>query len=298
MNIEALGGSWRTEQPEMSYFKEVYKKNSQCSHQIIPLQFPINYSYGEETVIDLYQEGDIITDAYISFTYPAGQPTAVCDSFGTYMLNWVQLEYGDQLIERIDGEFLEMMNDLTVPQAKQGALSNLVGKYLTSNLATYNVKLPFSCFNSGLPICALKENPFIRFSLRNFYEGCASATAINPPFNAILFVTYVFLPEPERNYFIKNSLTYLFEQTQRYDTTGASSNVTVYTEFQNPTKELFIVIQSTTNQPYQWPDQLSSMRFMLNNSEIITYDLGTSRESHTSTRQKLLHVLIRARPRK
>ena len=41
-------------------------------------------------------------------------------------------------------------------------------------------------------------------------------------------------------------------------------------------KELFFVLQTPTDLPYQWTDQLTSMRFLLNNAEVITYDMGTS----------------------
>jgi len=279
MNLaESLGTSEKiiSGRPETSYFIQRFAKSSQFSNQIISIPLDTAVNFGEEFTVEIYQEADLVSWAYIEFNYPSGQPPAVCDSFGTYMFNWVQLEYGDQILERIDGEFLEMMNDLTVPQTKQGALSNLVGKYLTSNLAVYDVRLSFDLFKKGLPICALKENPRIRFSLRNFNEGCPTATNTNPPFVGSLFVNYLFLPEPERNYFIKNSLTYLFEQTQRFDTTLGNSNCTVFTDFQNCTKELFIVIQSSIGLPYQWTDLLRSMRFMLNGAEVIPYDLGTS----------------------
>jgi coenzyme F420-reducing hydrogenase beta subunit len=279
MNLaESLGTSEKiiSGRPETSYFIQRYAKSSQFSNQIISIPLDTAINFGEEFTIEIYQEADLVSGAYLEFKYPSGQPPSVCDSFGTYMFNWVQLEYGNQILERIDGEFLEMMNDLTVPQGKQGALSNLVGKYLTSNLAVYDVRLSFDLFKKYMPICALKENPRIRFSLRNFTEGCPTATNTNPPFSAQLFVNYVFLPEPERNYFIKNSLTYLFEQTQRFDTTLGNSNCTVWTDFQNCTKELFIVIQSSIGLPYQWTDILRYMRFVLNGVEIIPYDLGTS----------------------
>ena len=168
MNLaESLGTSEKiiSGRPETSYFIQRFAKSSQFSNQIIPIPLDTAVNFGEEFTLEIYQEADLAAGAYLEFKYPAGQPSAVCDSFGTFMLNWVQLEYGDQILERIDGEFLEMMNDLTVTQGKQGALSNLVGKYLTSNLAVYDVRLSFDMFKKGLPICALKDNPRIRFSL-------------------------------------------------------------------------------------------------------------------------------------
>ena len=264
--------------PDTSYFIEKYSKFSQCSNQTILLQFSKPFSFGEETTIDLYQEGDILNSLYVQFLYPSGQPSAVCDSFGTYMLNWAQLEYETELIERIDGEYLEMFNDITVPQAKQGVLSNIVGKNITSNLAVYYTKLPFSIFKTGMPVCALAKNLVLRLNIRNFWEGCPTAT-VNPPFTAIVRANYVFLPEEERKYFINNSLTYLYEHTQRLDNFTKSSAITILSEFQNPTKQLFFVIQTVGANPYVWTnggsDQLVNMRLLMNGIEVITTDFGT-----------------------
>jgi len=175
------------------------------------------YGISYSPSLNLFTIGGNYVYSYISAVTNTSTYTAntVVDSFGTYSLNWVQLEYGNQIIERLHGEYIEMFNDVTVPQGKQGALSNLVGKNLTSNLAVYYVKLPFSSFKYGLPVCALKENPRIRFNIRNFYDCAPGLTSnINPLFNATLAVDYIFLPEEERNYFINNSLEYLVGQNQ------------------------------------------------------------------------------------
>lgn len=203
--------------PKMTYMKTDYSKTNRYTNQIITMQFPKDVYYGTETVIDLYQEGDIINAAWLVITYPSNQPTTVCDSFGTYVINWAQLECGNQVIERLHGEYIEIFNDITVPQGKQGALSNLIGKNLTTNLSSYYVKLPFSAFKYGIPICALDENLSIRFNLRNFYE-CVTGATLNPLFNAVLLVDYIFLEEKEKEYYKKNTLDYLVGENQYFST--------------------------------------------------------------------------------
>lgn len=201
--------------PKMTYMKDDYKKTNKFTNQIVTLQFPKNIYYGSEVTIDLYQEGDLVDAVWLALTYPSGQPSTVCDSFGTYVLNWVQLEQGNQVIERLHGEYIEIYNDLTVPQGKQSALSNLIGKNITSNLSVYYVKLSFSAFKYGFPVCALKENPRIRFNIRNFYE-CVTGATLNPLFNAVLLVNYIFLEEKERDYYTKTPLEYLLGQNQYF----------------------------------------------------------------------------------
>lgn len=284
MTIATLGSSDKLVPGkfEQSYFIEKYQTKGRCSVQFLSHTPDVQVNFGEEATVEILQEGDILRLLYIGFTYPKDQPSSVCDSFGTYMFNWIQLEYDGQVIERIDGEFLEMMNDVSIPLSKQGTLSNLTGKYMTSNLATYYVNLPFSILKTGLPLCALAKNPCIRINLRNFWEGCPTASRVNPIFDATLLCTYVFLEENERNYFKNKNLTYIYEHSQRVDVdAGYANSVTVFTEFQNPTKELYIVIKDKTTNAYVWNntfiggDQLSSLSVWLNGSEILTYDIGT-----------------------
>jgi hypothetical protein len=177
------------------------------------MQFPKDIYYGNEVTIDLYQEGDIIDAVWLRLVFPPGLTATVCDSFGTYVLNWVQLEYEGRVIERLHGEYIEIMYDTDVSQGKQAALQNFIGKGLTTPLTTYTVKLPFNILRTGLPVCALDKNPILRFNIRNFSD-CGTGVAANPQFNATLLVDYVFLEEKERNFFIENELTYLIEQTQ------------------------------------------------------------------------------------
>ena len=249
--------------PKMTYMRDVYKRTTQCTNQLITMQFPKNIYYGSEVTVDLYQEADIIDAAWLQLAFPTSGST-VCDSFGTYVLNWVQLECGNQIIERLHGEYIELFNDLTVPQGKQGALSNLVGKNLTSNLASYSVKLPFSAFKYGLPVCALKENVRIRFNIRNFYECVSGTSNINPLFNATMLVNYIFLQEEERNFFVKNPLTYLVGQNQ-YFSTQFVPNMTQYSfrPFQLPLLTLGTAPLFTFNMP-KFTNQIVSVNFQYN----------------------------------
>lgn len=245
--------------PKMTYMRDVYKRTTQYTNQLITMQFPKNIYYGSEVTIDLYQEADIIDAAWLQLAFPTSGST-VCDSFGTYVLNWVQLECGNHIIERLHGEYIELFNDLTVPQGKQSALSNLVGKNLTSNLASYLVKLPFSAFKYGLPVCALKENVRIRFNIRNFYE-CVLGTTINPLFKATVLVNYIFLEEKERNFFIKNPLTYLVGQNQHFSTQFVP-NITQYSPrpFQLPLLTLGTASIFTFNMP-KFTNRVVSVNF-------------------------------------
>jgi hypothetical protein len=243
------------------------------------LQFPKTVTYGSEITMDLYQEGDLIDAAWLRLVFPPGLTSTVCDSFGTYVLNWVQLEYENQIIERLHGEYIEMFNDVTVNQGRQAALTQFVGKKTTTPLTTYTIKLPFSAFRLSFPVCALNRNARIRFNIRNFSE-CGTGVTTNPQFNATLLVDYVFLEEKERQFFTNNKLTYLVGQNQLYSTQFPSTtqplNInTVFTQFRNPCKELFFVLQTPGASPYVYNSTvLNSLRIVLNDKEYLKAETG------------------------
>lgn len=229
----------------MTYMKEVYKRKTRCINQLVTLQLNNKTYFGEESEFELYQEGDLINSAWIVLTFPGGTST-VCESFGTYMINWVQLEYDGQVIERLYGEYLDILNDLTISQGKQSALKSLVGKGLTTPLSKYTIKLPFDLFNKGFPVCALKKNPVIRLNIRNFSE-CGTGITINPLFNAVIVVDYIFLEEDARSFFVKSPLNYLIEQTQHFSTTVSPDlNYKTY-NFNLPTITLIGTFKTVTS---------------------------------------------------
>ena len=217
MLVNTLGTSEKiiSGEPKMTYMAEVFKKKSRCSNQLITMQFNINSIYGSESLIELYQEGDLIDGVWLRLNYPVGQPTAVVDSFGTEIIDWVQLEYGDKVIERLYGEFILFINDLDTPIGKASTLQNMTGRATIISLTTYTIKLPFSAFKQGLPICALSENVKIRFNLNTFKSVCTDPAAKDPQiFNATLLVNYIFLDDIGKDELKNNKLDYLLEQTQ------------------------------------------------------------------------------------
>jgi hypothetical protein len=196
------------------------------------------------------------------------------------MIDRVELLYKDQVIERIYGENLFMIGDVTVPQAKQGALSNLVGKNLTSNLSSYYIELPFGVMEKGLPLLALDEPPRLRIILNSSTKFTSSVYTRG--LGASLFVDYVYISGPERNWFLNNELLYVTRNWQRLDfqvpVTDSQKTYTFYTNFVNDVKEIFWVIQSSAASnvyDYGTTDHLVNLRLVLNGQERITNDYGT-----------------------
>ena len=207
--------------------------------------------------------GDIARTMYLRVTWPTDAPTTVQPSAGTAMIDRVELSYKDQLIERIYGENLYMLGDTRVPQAKQLALSTMVGTSTTSNLASYHIPMHFSILEKGLPLIALDEAPKFRvvFKPSTFFT---SGPVYTKPIQVDLFVEYVYVTQAERDYLTSHELIYTTESFQRMQfrvpPSATQSSVQFLTSFVNDVKELYWVIQSDdASNVYNYSTQKTSL---------------------------------------
>ena len=255
---------------------------AQFARQTIRLQFPKDIHWGDDMTVWIAKTGDIARTMYLRVTWPTDAPTTVQPSAGTAMIDRVELSYKDQLIERIYGENLYMLGDTRVPQAKQNALSTMVGTTTTSNLASYHIPMPFSILDKGLPLIALDEAPKFRvvFKPSTFF---ATGLPYTKQIQVDLFVEYVYVTKAERDYLTSHELIYTTESFQRMQfrvpTLATQSSVQFLTSFVNDVKELYWVIQSDAASnvyDYGTTDQLVNLQLTLNSADRITPDYATA----------------------
>jgi hypothetical protein len=174
------------------------------------------------------------------------------------------LKIGGQSIQTLTGEAIELWNDLNVPYENQQALKVLTGKGDTgSNVTasrTYYINLPFYFFGSpelSIPVCALGRQDievhviFNNFSQLTGVTAAANPNLANPSLSSTIIVEYVYLSDPEINWFKNNRIEQVILQTQ-YQTInlapGFASGV-FKLGFNNPVRELFFVFQNLKNLP-------------------------------------------------
>lgn len=261
-------------QPEITLFLEQYKPQGLFATRVINIQFEKEPMYGSDAFVDLPLHGDLITAMYARFDVSVPAGTGFYDSAGALMIERVELYIGDQLIERLWGEFITLVNEVEVPQGQQGGLENLIGGILvgTTNsvLPRYVVPLRFKSFERGLPVVPGMK---CRVILNDVSKFCPDPlTPVTLTFN--LLAEYVFLSESERDYISKRGPTiYLTENVQRarYIAPPGTANVRCVTNFLHPVKELFFTIQNqgATGFDY-WLDSsnISSSTYSLNFSNI------------------------------
>jgi hypothetical protein len=248
---------------------------AQFSHQVTRLQFPKDVHFGDDISIWIAKAGDVaLGNMYLRVDWPVA--STVDDSAGTRMIDFVELRYENNLLERHYGESLELMNDLSVTTGKQPVLTTLLGKGITSNLASYYIRMPFRL---NLPLCALDKAPVFRVKFRPSQEfstlNWTSTIKVN------LFVDYVYVTKAERDYFKTAKIDYLTHTIQRLQFTvdAATTKSTFLTEFTRPVKELYWVIQNTGAAAYDFTndgsEQLVSLRLQFNGIDVILPEIGT-----------------------
>ena len=249
---------------------------AQFTHQYMRLQYPQDVHFGDDISIWIAKAGGDIArrNMILSVTWP--KTCAVDDSAGTRMIDFLELRYGDVLIERHYGESLEIRNDLYVPQGKQSALTTMVGKGITSNLAHYAILLPLTI---DLPMCALDMAPVLRIKFRPSREF--SIIVWTQPIEVNLFVDYVYVSKAERDYLRSTPIFYPVETVQRLIfTIGANiTQGTFLTKFTRLVKELYWVIHTDGAPAYDFTNngqnQLVNLNLQFNGVDVIPFEVGT-----------------------
>ena len=281
--------------PEVTYFVEKYVGQTLFSSRVIRVQFPADNTviFGTDKSLLIPHAGDLITNMYLKIippTFPAG--VQVLDSIGTLMIQYVELYIGSELIERLYGEYLEMRFDLSIPQGKQGALKNLIGKNLIQPVpinSSYTVPLPFYMFRRGLPLCAFDEDVTFRIVWNPSTVFTYPSVNITSAFYAYLDTEYTYISDQEIAYIKSKPLTYPVEQVQREEFFApyGINQIQCLGEFLNPVKQFYFVFQNdsaigydyTTNNSYTSNgttyEQLSQLVLDFNTTERISKDIGS-----------------------
>lgn len=212
----------------------------------------------------------------------ANQTYPYYDSVGTWAIQTADLKIGGQTIQSLTGEFIELWNDLYVPYENQPGLKVLTGKNDTSTInppgRTYFVNLPFYFYGHSslsLPLVALdRQDVEVHVTFRNFSELTA-VTVNNPTLDATIITEYVYLSDPEINWFTGARLEYLITQCQyqRISLLQNFRSAVFNLDLKNPVREMFFVVQPTNQLPYDYSNNaVMSFGLSFNGQEVFTND--------------------------
>tara|TARA_Y100000590_G_scaffold429374_1_gene541885 strand:+ start:462 stop:1700 length:1239 start_codon:yes stop_codon:yes gene_type:complete len=273
--IQGTENMYLTGNPKMSYFKCVYRRHTNFSTEYIEEVFDKTADFGKTTHTKLARAGDLIRNIYIKIELPALKQlqnsstwVGYVNGIGNVLLKDVSIEIGGQTIDRHDSQWADIWANLT---SNTDEYHHLVGNYETDyslrtnalSANTYYVPLHF-WFNRhtccALPLISLQYHEVVlNVEFRNADECVKSDVTLTSPLdsagNALsitdtsVLIEYIFIDTIERKRFAGNSHEYLIDQVQiQTETIDASeSQVTFQLNLFHPVKELFWVIQRSTD---------------------------------------------------
>jgi hypothetical protein len=211
MQLTAYGGQdyYLTSNPQISYFKNVYRRHSNFSMEMISIEPKATNTYlkeSEETNIDFFidRNADLIKDMYFVFTLPdiysdnttKNYKFQWIDRIGEYIIKNVSFLIESREIDKLYSEWMHIWNELTCNESKKNGYNRMIGNIsdltnpLKSDGTTYPfdnskirpsissrkiyVPLPFwftYCLGSALPLIALQSVQCkVNVTLRSFTE--------------------------------------------------------------------------------------------------------------------------------
>ena len=258
-----------TGNPQITFFKIVYRRHTNFSIECIEQTIDgVIDAAASSSIVTISRNGDLVGSMHLEVTFAPG----VTGSAGTKSTQWtnntghafikeVEVEIGGQRIDKQNGQWLDIWNELTDHEeiehiglnkhkSKKAYLLN--GASGTSAMDTLKTYIPLKFWfnrNPGmaLPLIALQYHEVkIKLKTRGILglvnsTGQLAGTAAKP--NVKLWADYIYLDTDERKRFANQSHEYLIEQIQKHESQMEASKEM---DFNHPIKELIWVIQDAT----------------------------------------------------
>ena len=183
-----------TKDPQITYFKIVYRRHTNFSLEAIPQYFTHQPDFGKKYSCTISQNGDLVGKTHLVVTLPKIKQYLMEDGnidplvkfawvkkLGYVLIKSIEIEIGGQLIDRQYGEWLNIISELFIRKADNG-IDKMIGNIekLTSYSSTkdnYTLYIPLQfwfCRNPSLslPILCLHHSDVkINIELNDF-ENC------------------------------------------------------------------------------------------------------------------------------
>lgn len=260
-----------TGNPQITNFKAVIKRHTNFAMETVEQFFVGQPEFGRKVYCPITRVADLINQVYLRIELPELLPeqgrngvyASWVNSIGYAMINFIEIQIGEQIIDRQYGQWMMIWKELTTDNSKKDALNDMVGTHDFFTVTTQNGPLslyvPLSfwfCHDTGssLPLIALQQQevriwldlkPLDLLWVSNDRETAKTIIGKKEPIQISLLVDYIFLDVDERRFFAQNKHMYLIQQVQ-----ATESSIDIRKDinsfelpFNHPVKELIWVIQ-------------------------------------------------------
>lgn len=284
--------AYLTGNPQITFWKGLFKRHTNFAMEPFRINLTGMPMWGQKQSATLGRHADLAYSTYLSIVLPSQTKVSGTDTdilwnneqgrLGYNLLDYVEIEVGGQLIDRLYSEWLYLWDTLSSDYNTSYKLNQVVAGGLTaqgykafptstsctngaptgrqSQPNLVNVPLPFFYTKNpgaALPLIALQYHEVkvnITWNKSQFVGTVGTApTGVNAitklvappaPTSVALYVDYIYLDVDERRRMAQESHEYLIEQVQFNEDRGisAASNRIDLT-FNHPVKELVWVVQ-------------------------------------------------------
>ena len=182
LSVVGLQDEYLTGSPDVTYFIKRFNRHTKFALETLNVPFnQTNIDFGSWVNVIIPRNGQLIRNIYVKLTLPALTFGGYTDGIGNAIIQYADLVIGGQVIERINGEYMQIYDQTFISDSQQVALTYMSGT--TSNLyglgpaiayapgliqpaygfypRTFIVALPFYFIRNealAIPLCALTRS--------------------------------------------------------------------------------------------------------------------------------------------
>ena len=281
-----------TGSPEVSFFRQNYKRYTNFSIKPERMDFVGTFSGGNEVVIPVQSKGDLLSYVWIESPNISnvGVNTNAFFANDDTSTTEFSLHIGGQEVCKLDSLFIQGVHNILYKDTSSKAGCAVTTDTIAGNaLAAASVAgrasdyfvIPFffsDDWTKSLPLTALQYHQVeIRIRCRS---GLGS---ISPK----VYGTYVYLDSDERDFLVNTEHELLITQTQ-YQPTSPTTTELDLTYFNHPTKALHLVSSKAANQNWAAIQNFSSATLYINGTSLFenmssTFHHNVVPEMHTTS---------------
>ena len=260
MHLESKGDmdDYLIVNPELTFFRSVYKRHTNFSQELMEFTMQGVYAFGNKHTLTIPRNGDLFGDLFLEVKL--SNTDTHCYGLGNAIIEYVELEIGGSRIERLYGNCMNIIGELTQTDEKRAIWDRFVGNHSEKDCKKLLIPLPFFCSN---------PEKYIQLFAMSYYEArinikIATRDTVMLPDSCIiesikLVGNYTYLESEERKRisqttaeFIITSYTELNSQNFTTDILNPiQTHVFDISHGNHPTSEIFWVVQNENGQPCQ-----------------------------------------------
>tara|TARA_B100000405_G_scaffold170046_1_gene118906 strand:- start:1646 stop:2770 length:1125 start_codon:yes stop_codon:yes gene_type:complete len=281
-----------TGSPEVSFFRQNYKRYTNFSIKPERMDFVGTFSGGNEVVIPVQSKGDLLSYVWIESPNISnvGVNTNAFFANDDTSTTEFSLHIGGQEVCKLDSLFIQGVHNILYKDTSSKAgcavttdtiAGNAMAAASVAGRASDYFVIPFffsDDWTKSLPLTALQYHQVeIRIRCRS---GLGS---ISPK----VYGTYVYLDSDERDFIVNTEHELLITQTQ-YQPTSPTTTELDLTYFNHPTKALHLVSSKAANQNWAAIQNFSSATLYINGTSLFenmssTFHHNVVPEMHTTS---------------